>query len=821
MRIAPKYLPLLAAAGSVVALPLVLLGLGLTLASATDAVIFAIACMGLNVLLDRVGLVSFGQGAFFGLAGYAAALSQRQWFPGAIVAPSLVAIVAVAIVAWLAGFLILRRGRAYFAPLTFVLAAMLSAIAWRWSAVTGGESGVTVTRPSALGVDLANPWIYYAVVAVIGLLTALLLWRVHRSATGRVLSAIRENEERARFLGYPVDRYKLFAFTFSAAIAAIAGVLFVFHHRVATPDPLSISFSGALLAMVVIGGMRSFLGPALGALIFVLCRDLLALLTAHWLLIFGLLFVAFVVFAPAGLLGIAERLSTRFRKRKVEGPADTAPAALPAGLANRPPHDGPVLIARELEKRFGGIRAVAGIDIVVEDRTLHALVGPNGAGKTTALDLLSGRYPPDFGFITLAGKPVGALRPDAIARAGMGRSFHTANLFGSLMVEENVRLAVQARWRKRFGWWTSAENLADVNAEAAALTAYLGLAGLERAEAASLSPGQQRLLDIALALATAPRILLLDEPLAGLAAEERVRIAALLKDISRHIPVLLTAHDVDNVREIADVITMMRDGKVVTQADVDAAAAPMTRHVSPSAAGAKMLLRVDKVDASRSKSHILHAVSLDVAEHEIVALLGRNGAGKSTLLKVLAGIVPPAAGAITLAGEDTTRLTSAETARRGIGYVPQGRGLFAGMTVADNLALSRRERLTGAGVHWDDERIIWVFPHLAQRWYTPADDLSRGEQQMVAVARALSGDVRLLLLDEPFEGLSVAITGELFEAFNRLRYEVAMVIADNRLDLALALSDRSVILERGAVTWTGASKLLRDNLDLRRQKLWM
>ena len=179
-------------------------------------------------------------------------------------------------------------------------------------------------------------------------------------------------------------------------------------------------------------------------------------------------------------------------------------------------------------------------------------------------------------------------------------------------------------------------------------------------------------------------------------------------------------------------------------------------------------------------------------EHEIVALLGRNGAGKSTLLKTLIGIAPPETGSIKLAGEEIARLPSAPIARRGIGYVPQGRGLFAGMTVADNLALGRLKRQTGAGVHWDDERIVEFFPRLAQRWYTPADYLSGGEQQMVAVARALAGDVRVLLLDEPFEGLSPAITEELFEAFDRMRYEVAMVIVDHHLDLALALSDRTV-----------------------------
>jgi branched-chain amino acid transport system ATP-binding protein len=210
-----------------------------------------------------------------------------------------------------------------------------------------------------------------------------------------------------------------------------------------------------------------------------------------------------------------------------------------------------------------------------------------------------------------------------------------------------------------------------------------------------------------------------------------------------------------------------------------------------------------------------------VRAHEILALLGRNGAGKSTLLKTLIGIAAPQAGSIRLADENTARLTSAEIARRGIGYVPQGRGLFAGMTVADNLALGRLKRLTGAGVHWNDDRILTFFPRLAHRWRMPADYLSGGEQQMVAVARALAGDVRVLLLDEPFEGLSPAVTEELFEAFDRMRREIAMIIVDHHLDLALALSDRTVVLERGMVSWTGNSPTLKDDLALRRKILWM
>src|SRR5690349_22507357 len=155
MQVPPKYRPLLIALVALVALPFLLLAVGLTLTTATDVVIFAIACLGLNILVGNTGLVSFGHGAFFGLAAYAAALAQRHWFPGAIVVPALFAILAVALFAWLAGLLILRRRGVYFSLLTLALSAMLFAIAFRWTKVTGGESGLGgVERPALLGVDL-------------------------------------------------------------------------------------------------------------------------------------------------------------------------------------------------------------------------------------------------------------------------------------------------------------------------------------------------------------------------------------------------------------------------------------------------------------------------------------------------------------------------------------------------------------------------------------------------------------------------------------------------------------------------------------------
>jgi ABC-type branched-subunit amino acid transport system ATPase component len=591
--------------------------------------------------------------------------------------------------------------------------------------------------------------------------------------------------------------------------------------------------------MVVIGGMRSFLGPALGALFFILFREFLSIWTPHWLFYFGLLFVGFIIFSPTGLVGVAQRVLAPFRKTIFEEAAmarrTVSDEPLPSFLVPPDQIDDTILEARGISKRFGALRAVQSIDVRVRDRTLHALIGPNGAGKTTAFNLISGLYKPGQGDVLLRGRSIAGLSPERITEAGIGRSFQITNLFPALSVEENVRLAVQARHPRRFDPWIAARSIENIERETAALIHYLGVAGMEPAEAGALSYGGQRLLDMGLALATKPRVLLLDEPLAGLSAAERQRIGDIIKRMSVDIPVLLVEHDIDRVFQIADAVTVMNEGKVLVDGTVeDARSSPRVQEVyigsgaavlaakpRESAAQPATLLVAQGIDTYYGKSHILADVSFDVHEHEIVALLGRNGAGKSTLLKTLIGIAPPASGDIRLNGMNIAGLPSAEIARLGIGYVPQGRGLFAGMTVAQNLELGRLRRQTGQGVRWDLERIFDYFPRIRERLDTSADFLSGGEQQMVAVARALSGDVRVLLLDEPFEGLAPTIIEQLFESFDKLRHEVSILIVDHHLDLALALSDRTVALERGRVIHTGPSKDLRDDLALRRKVLWL
>jgi ABC-type branched-subunit amino acid transport system ATPase component/ABC-type branched-subunit amino acid transport system permease subunit len=834
------HVPLIVAFGALLVLPHALYGAGLTLKTATDVVILSMACLGLNILVGSTGLVSFGHGAWFGLAAYAFALSQRHWWAGALLLPLTFAVLFVAAAALLMGALMLRRRGVYFSLLTLAFTAVLYAVCFRWTDFTGGENGLgNVVRPHSLGLNLDDNWTYYWVTAAVGLAVTYVLWRFLLSPVGTVLVAIRENEQRARFIGYPTNRYKLLGFVVSATVVGLAGILSTMNHRFASADALDVAFSGELLAMVVIGGMRSFLGPALGALFYILFREFLSIYTAHWLLYFGLLFVGFIVFSPTGLVGVTERLLRPFRRIVFEEAAmagrQVSDEPLPNFLRPAAGFVGPILDVAGIAKHFGGIKAVQGIDFQVRDRTLHALIGPNGAGKTTAFNLVSGMFPPDGGTILLLGRDIARFGPERIARAGIGRSFQITNLFPALSVEENLRLAIQATHPSRFNGWRGARAVPEIEMETAALVRYLGLAGIEKAEAGALSYGGQRLLDMGLALGTKPRLLLLDEPLAGLAAAERERIGALVKRLTAEVPVLLVEHDIDRVFRLADHVTVMNDGRVLVDGTVEDArsskqvqevyigsgAAHVAAKQCETAASTKVLLALERVNTFYGKSHILHDVSLEVHANEIVALLGRNGAGKSTLLKSLIGIAPSATGAIRLDGQEVQGLPSANLSRLGIGYVPQGRALFAGMSVAHNLELGRMRRQTGRGARWDLDRIVEYFPRLRERLDTPADYLSGGEQQMAAVARALSGDVRLLLLDEPFEGLAPAVIEQLFESFDRLRKEVAIVIVDHHLDLALALSDRTVALERGQITWTGASKALRDDLELRRKVLWL
>ena len=352
-----------------------------------------------------------------------------------------------------------------------------------------------------------------------------------------------------------------------------------------------------------------------------------------------------------------------------------------------------------------------------------------------------------------------ALPSDLICHRGSARSFQITNLFRGLSIHENLRLSLQAQSAVRFNIWRDIDSCADIHAETAELIKFLGLEGIEEIEGGELSYGGQRLVDLGIALGSKPQVLLLDEPLAGLAAAERERVSNLIENVAANIPVLIVEHDIDRVlglfasrhrdepgrsaddgrarpvradRRVQEIYTGTGIPEVAHQPQ------PTRRPGAP-----RKILRFERVNTFYGKSHILHDATLDVREGEIVALFGRNGAGKSTLLKTLAGLVPPASGTIEYEGRNIAGMPAPDIARMGIGYVPQGRGLFAGMTVRENLA-----RPAGAQDRWQPRRglertqIFEYFPRLKARMDVAADYLSGGEQQMVAVARAMSGNVR-------------------------------------------------------------------------------
>ncbi|HVI11707.1 MAG TPA: branched-chain amino acid ABC transporter ATP-binding protein/permease [Pseudolabrys sp.] len=836
-----RYQPLWVAAVALLALPMVLRAFGLSTNTATTVVILAIATTALNLCVGYTGLVSFGHSIWFGLGAYAAGLIQLHWFRDQISLPIILSMVVVAAVSTVVGILILRRRGVYFSLLTLALAALSYTIAFRWTEVTGGEDGLSGLKRGRIGpIHLDDQLAYYILVALIGLAVLYALLRVTRSPFGHVLVAIRENQLRARFQGYSIERYKLGVFVLSALITGIAGALLGFQTYLVSAEAVSVPFSGELLAMVVIGGMKHILGPALGALFFIVFRELFSIWTPNWLLWFGLVFVSFVLFSPNGLAGIWTKLRERWRPSTKEAAAMSTrklhePLPLPHFLRQQT-STGSVLDVNGVSKHFGGIRAVSGANLSVQSGEIHALIGPNGAGKTTLFNLVSSLYRPDEGTIRLNGQDVHGLPVQDICQRGLARSFQITSLFNGSSIYENIRLSLQARHSGRFNIWRDVDSYSDIHAETVELMRFLGLEGIEHIQGGELSYGGQRLVDLGIALGSKPQILLLDEPLAGLAAAERERVSNLIKCIALSLPVLIVEHDIDRVLGFSQRVTVMNQGEVLMTGTPEEIRAdqkvqeiytgtgrPAATGRMASEGGDKCILRFDNVNAFYGKSHILNDASLDVRNNEIVALLGRNGAGKSTLLKTLCGLLPPASGTIEFGGEAIGGLPTPEIARMGIGYVPQGRGLFAGMTVADNLALGRLARKSdgSAGAVWTEEQFFGLFPRLKDRMDVDADYLSGGEQQMVAVARALSGNTKLLLLDEPFEGLSPAVVLELFSTFDALREHVSILIVEHNLDLVLALADRVFVLERGAIIHQGPAKPLLNDLAYRKKILWL
>jgi branched-chain amino acid transport system permease protein len=483
-----------------------------------------------------------------------------------------VAAVAVAATAGvLLGIPTLKLRGHYLAMATIGFGIIVQLVLVHWRSVTKGTDGIPGIPGPALGpISLAREEQRYYLLLAVFLVLALAAAYIRNTRLGRAFVAVRENELAAEALGVDTTRYKILAFALAAAYAGAAGSLYAHVSNFISPDSFSFEQSVQFLAMLVLGGSGSIAGATLGAVLLTFVPEWLKFVpflpVGSYLAAYGAAIMLTMVYLPGGLIGL---LDNRFKRRGVS-PAGARPAQLPWSLGLLATPGDPFLETRGLVKAFGGVRAVAGLHLVVRPGEIHALVGPNGSGKTTTLNVINGIYGATAGSVLLMGRDITRLPPHERAALGMSRTFQNIRLFWDLTALENVVIGAHPRARFSLpgmmpnGRTAAQEQAAE--AEARQLLAFVGLSGFEPVVARNLPYGAQRLLEIARALASRPRLLLLDEPAAGLNPAETEDLIVLLRRIrAAGITLLLIEHDMNLVMAISDVVTVLNFGEKICE----------------------------------------------------------------------------------------------------------------------------------------------------------------------------------------------------------------------------------------------------------------
>jgi branched-chain amino acid transport system permease protein len=531
---------------------------------------------------------------------FAAYLLTQMDFPYTIPAVFIGAFVA-GVVGWLIGLIALRRTGIYFAMITVAIAEVFFFVEFNpLSAFTGGENGLPgVPTPSiALGsfvMKFNTDWSMYSFLAFwyfVGLVIAL---RIVRSPVGAVLSAIRDNPLRAAAVGHNIHGYKLTAFVIAAIYAGFAGGLLGFMQGFMPPDAFMFDTSGQLVMQTAIGGAGTLFGPLVGAAVWLYLSDFFQTtlhLGATWKLVLGIVFVLLVVFLRRGIVGgfvslyqFATGTSRAHREAAESDPNVVAARSLAAAAAAadndapvvefvpsprrpKPANNGELILeATGLTKRYGGIVANNNIDFSVKRGELRGIIGPNGAGKSTFFKMLTCEVPPTEGKIVFEGRDITGFGVTEVCQLGLTKSYQVNQLFTRLTVRENVTIAALAEKRGRFRL-DLFRGVGGVEGLTQRVEDTLKLVHLtERADlpVSELAYGEKRRLEIGLALATAPSLLLLDEPLAGMSPRERIETVKLLKSIARGRTMIVIDHDMDAIFELAEKITVLREGSVLVE----------------------------------------------------------------------------------------------------------------------------------------------------------------------------------------------------------------------------------------------------------------
>jgi branched-chain amino acid transport system permease protein len=531
---------------------------------ATQLGIYVIAAIGLNLLAGYAGQVSLGHAAFFAIGAYSVALLtvDHHWSFWAAAAVGMGLAAGLGVLAALPAF---RLNTWYFAFITLAFALVFEKmiVEWRW--LTKGFAGVVgVPPPAAFGFEFGPRPLYYTVVMVTVIVFILVRNIVH-SRFGRAFVAVRDVEPAALAVGASPQRTKLVAFVISAALAGIAGAFFAVQKTVVTPDDFTADFSIFFLLTVVLGGLGTLWGPIIGALVFFLIPELLAGMQSWRMLIYGCMLLGLMLFAPHGLYGALRQGWRRF--------APPAPRPLTSAEViqhiEHPPIAGLPLEISGLSKRFGGVLALDGVAFSAPAGSCCAIVGPNGSGKTTLLNLASGYYASDAGSVMIGGVEALGSSAQKIAARGIGRTFQTPRLVADLTALDNVMLG--AFTRERASLLSTAlrlpfarEEVRRLRQEALGFLHFVGVADRADTEAGETPHGQQRLIEIARAMMGGARLILLDEPAAGLSMVELERLERLITRICElGATIVIVEHHLDLVANIASHVTVLDRGTVL------------------------------------------------------------------------------------------------------------------------------------------------------------------------------------------------------------------------------------------------------------------
>jgi branched-chain amino acid transport system ATP-binding protein len=778
---------------------------GYLLYAGSTALAAGLIGLGLFIPLAALREMPLSAAGMAGLAAYIFTYHGSHGGAGDHILGIAVALAAVLAISLLGGLASLAVTGLYFAVVSLVLQVGIERVLFSIPSLTGGASGRSVWQPTDHG-WFGTQRIIYLITALVVLACGLAVRAVLRSRLGFQVVLVGHAPEGASAMGLRNWLLKLLAFLLSGLLIAAGGLLVAFDN--ATPPPpyfFSWVFSVIFLAIPIASGMRELASIWLVAGAFTVIPIALEPLRINPLVLSAAILVSSLMLAQ-GRERIAARARHLFRRDSDE--FDDSPMAPLTAMPSRPDRQPPssILEGRALTVDFGGLRAVDGVDVTVAPGQRVGIVGANGAGKTTLINALTGFVSPRLGEVLLDGTDITSWAPMARARAGVRRSFQFPRLADVLTVEQNVLAVHGYDDPERVDW----------------LLDYFGLAGRRDTLAANLSFGLRRKLELARALATRPEVLVLDEPAGGLMDEQAQRLVDLLLGLQKvegwgllfveHNPRVLTALSdhllvMENGRMVAEgpTQTTMREQEVrrVYLGKEGGRRRPIRRAETAVAADGSTGLQVRDLHLAYGPMPVLRGVSLDCRPGRIVGVVGGNGVGKTSLLAGIAGLVKTSGGSVELDGADISRWPAYRRGQAGVVMIAERRRVMPSLSVRDNLRAGGWG-LDTAEVESRVDRVLELFPRLAERESVPSYKLSGGEQRMVSIGRALVTGARCLLIDEFSLSLSPLLVGELSELIQTLADEGRIILlVEQYIGVLLDIADTTHVLERGRFVFSG------------------